>query len=213
MEEKVLNEAAAYLKRGIACFEKEDYDQAIVDCSESIRLNPNVALSYGVRGDAYRGKKDYDRAIADLTEAVRLDPNNAFAYSDRGLTYLYKEEYDQAIADLETALKLEPDNVMAREALEKVKAAKEKNLAGGNGSLGGIFELLIAAFFAKGDGCGEIFKYAIIRGIVGAIIGGIIGATQGEFLMGSGYGALVGVLFHVFIRIAIFFIKLWLNKL
>jgi tetratricopeptide (TPR) repeat protein len=59
-------------KRGASFFEKGDFDNAIADCTEAIRLDPKDALAYLNRGLAYRSKGDSDKAIADFKEAIRL---------------------------------------------------------------------------------------------------------------------------------------------
>ena len=69
-------EARAYLDRGFAYYEKGDYDLAIEDYTEAIRLRPEYASFYWFRGDAYLKKGDYDRAVEDYTEAFRLDPKD-----------------------------------------------------------------------------------------------------------------------------------------
>jgi tetratricopeptide (TPR) repeat protein len=67
-------------RRGHLRFRKGDYDWAIADFTQAIRLDPNYAKAYISRGGAYHnGKRDYDRAIADFETALRLDPNNATA--------------------------------------------------------------------------------------------------------------------------------------
>jgi len=116
-------DASAFLKSGIEYFEKGDYDRAITDTSESIRLNPNDALAYGTRGAAYKGKKDFDNAILDFSEAIRLDQNNAPAYGNRGLTYIAKNDKNQAVLDLEMAVKLDPQNAGYRKFLDDLKRA------------------------------------------------------------------------------------------
>ena len=63
---------------------KQNYDKAIADYNESIRLDPKYAIAYNNRGDAWYHKKEYDKAIADFNEAIRLDPKTAVAYSNRG---------------------------------------------------------------------------------------------------------------------------------
>ena len=66
--------------RGIAWFEKKDYDNAIKDYSEAIGFESNNANLYVRRGYAWSFKRDYPKAIRDFDEAIRLDPNNALAY-------------------------------------------------------------------------------------------------------------------------------------
>ncbi len=71
--------ANAYNYRGLAYYEKGDYDRAISDYTEIIRLDPNDAEAYFFRGLVYDNKGDHERAIADYESALRIDPNNADA--------------------------------------------------------------------------------------------------------------------------------------
>ena len=64
----------AFYKRGNAYNEKGDYEQAIQDYDQAIRLNPGHATAFSNRGVAYANKKDYDRAIQDYDQAIRLNP-------------------------------------------------------------------------------------------------------------------------------------------
>jgi tetratricopeptide (TPR) repeat protein len=79
-----LNNASAFSDRGVIYHEKGDYDRAIADYTEAIRLDPKYSNAFYNRGYAYEKKGDYDRAIADYTEAIRLVPGNALAFCDRG---------------------------------------------------------------------------------------------------------------------------------
>src|SRR5262249_4340560 len=63
-----------YYDRGLAYFVQRNYDRAVSDFSEAIRLDPRKADAYGPRGAAHAQKKEYARAISDCTEAVFLDP-------------------------------------------------------------------------------------------------------------------------------------------
>lgn len=100
--------AGVYNHRGNAYIRKGDYDRAIQDRDEEIRLNPNDAVAYGTRGGAYVLKGDKDRAIRDFSKAIRLDPNFASAYFGRGNVYLTKSDYDVAIQDFSEAIRLSP---------------------------------------------------------------------------------------------------------
>ena len=87
------------LAQGRLAFQKGEYDKAIADATEAIRLNPkNVNASYD-RGLVYGLKGEYDKAIADFTEVIRLKPQYAKAYCSRGAAYSQKCELDKAIAD------------------------------------------------------------------------------------------------------------------
>src|SRR5450432_824725 len=58
--------ALVYAFRGNAYLEKGDYDTAIRDFDESIRLDPKSDEAYIGRGDAYVEQLQYDRALRDL---------------------------------------------------------------------------------------------------------------------------------------------------
>ena len=71
--------ANAYVNRGFVRYVMGDYDRAIADYDEAIRLNGNLAVAYNNRGAAYNAKRDYDHAIADLNQAIHLTPKLANA--------------------------------------------------------------------------------------------------------------------------------------
>jgi tetratricopeptide (TPR) repeat protein len=66
------NLAIAFNNRGNAYLDKRDYDRAIKDYDEAIRLDPNDDLYFGNRGDAFRITGQYERAIADYRKALSL---------------------------------------------------------------------------------------------------------------------------------------------
>ena len=64
--------AAAYNNRGVAYDHKGDYDRAIQDYEQAIKLMPGFAQAYFNRGNAYLGKSQYAQAIDDYNQAIRL---------------------------------------------------------------------------------------------------------------------------------------------
>jgi len=102
---------------------KGDLDQAILDATEAIRLDPKFAEAYCNRGAAYGSKGEFDKAIADCTEAIQLDPGHAKAYRNRALAYRNKRELDKAVADYTEALRLEPS--FARAYYETRRGVRE----------------------------------------------------------------------------------------
>jgi tetratricopeptide (TPR) repeat protein/serine/threonine protein kinase len=100
------NEAFTRAKREA---DQEQYDKAIADYTEVIRLKPDFADAYANRAFAYGNLEQFDKAIADCNEAIRLQPDSAEAYKNRGGAYCNLKEYDKAIADCNEAIRLQPD--------------------------------------------------------------------------------------------------------
>jgi Tfp pilus assembly protein PilF len=69
------------VRRGSEALETKDYDRAIEDFNEAIRLDPKYASAFYSRGRAWSGKKEYDKAIKDYDQAIRLDPKDASAFN------------------------------------------------------------------------------------------------------------------------------------
>ena len=101
-----------FFNRGQAYRQKGDYDHAIADFTESIRLGPrgtDAIQAHLNRADAYLMKGNYQEAIDDCTEALRLDPRNVVAYLGRGSAFGLTGAYDQAIADFTEVIDLYRD--------------------------------------------------------------------------------------------------------
>jgi tetratricopeptide (TPR) repeat protein len=101
--------ASALIASGYAHYERKDWDRAIADYTQAIRLDPDFADAYFWRAAAYDEKSDWDRAIDDYTQAIRLDPNDKYAYNRRGRTYGNKGNYNNAIDDYTQAIRLDPN--------------------------------------------------------------------------------------------------------
>jgi len=71
--------AEDYLKSGQTAFEKKDFDKAIADQTQAIKINPNYTDAYIKRSSAYMMKRDFDKAKADLNTVLKIEPNNESA--------------------------------------------------------------------------------------------------------------------------------------
>ncbi|MGE5756199.1 MAG: tetratricopeptide repeat protein, partial [Planctomycetaceae bacterium] len=100
--------AWAYCLRGMAWYDEKEYDIALRDFNEAIRLDPKYAAARNNRGLVRREMGEPDKALADFNEAIRLDPKNAIAYNNRGLVWHDKKEPDKALADFNEAIRLDP---------------------------------------------------------------------------------------------------------
>ena len=111
-----------------------EFDKAIADYNEALRLNPKLTLVANNRwwankhlrdraaakncllqGNAHIKQREFEKAVADCSEAIRLNPNLALAYNSRGWAYAHTVEpqYDKAIADYNEALRLDPKLTLA----------------------------------------------------------------------------------------------------
>ena len=90
-----------YFNRGVAWARKKEYDRAITDYTESIRLEP-IDHHYKARADAWHRKKEYDKAIVDYRRATSLNPKSADAYNS--LAWLQATCPDQRYRDGKMAL-------------------------------------------------------------------------------------------------------------
>jgi lipoprotein NlpI len=101
--------AISYNNSGRALDAKGDFDRALTDFNEAIRLDPQNASFYINRGNAYETKGDLDRAISDFDEAIRLRPKSATAYYQRANSYSTKGDFDRAIADYSQVIRIYPN--------------------------------------------------------------------------------------------------------
>lgn len=118
------NLAIIFQVRGAHYTGKGEYDRAIQDFSEAIRLNPNDARAFYNRGNTYGDMGEHDRAIEDFSQAIRLNPQYAKAFYNRGVTHAYKRAYDRAIQDFAQAVQLNPNDDKALYNLGKAYADK-----------------------------------------------------------------------------------------
>jgi tetratricopeptide (TPR) repeat protein len=117
-------DAKVYFDRGMKFLDRKDYDNAISDFTEAIRLDPNLAIAYYKRGWVYGKMKNFDKAISDCNEAIRLDPNYAPAYNIRGVAYAEQGNLDKAMRDFDKAIRLDPRYVPAYDNRGKAYYAK-----------------------------------------------------------------------------------------
>ena len=120
--ETLKNLANAYYFRGSAKFGKSDFDGAIADYGQALRLDPSDPDYLNSRAAAYEAKKDIDRALADYNEAIKTSPNSIYAYNNRGAAYQKKGDFARAAADYGEVTRLQPNNIDAWSARCWVRA-------------------------------------------------------------------------------------------
>lgn len=94
----------SYSYRGVARAAKGDYEGAIADYTEVLRLDPNDLTAYTNRGAARYRLRDYKGSMEDYTQVLHLDPSNVLAYGNRGAARSALGDNKGAVEDLTKAL-------------------------------------------------------------------------------------------------------------
>ncbi len=93
--------------RGMIYLKDGDFDSAISDYDEALRLRPEAVWYYN-RGFAKFQKHEYDLAINDFNESINMDPKYAPSFLYRGRAWHEKSDYDKALSDLNESIRLNP---------------------------------------------------------------------------------------------------------
>jgi tetratricopeptide (TPR) repeat protein len=97
-----------YTNRGVEYEIKKDYEHAIADQDQAIKIDPKNPLPYNNRGNVYAAKQDFARAIADFDSAIKLNPKYAEAFFNRGMAKRNKGDAAGGEEDIAKATALKP---------------------------------------------------------------------------------------------------------
>lgn len=117
----------AYIDQGIENSQKGNYDQAIKDFNQALKLKPRDPTLITYRGVVYYAKGQTDMATKDFNQALEIDPKFGRAHYQLGMIYENQEKYAQAVTEMKKAKSLGwfVDPVWL-EILENKAAAKKK---------------------------------------------------------------------------------------
>jgi tetratricopeptide (TPR) repeat protein len=112
------NLAAVYQQRGYAAASNQQFQDAINDYSEAIKITPEDARIYEQRAAVEMKLGDRDKALADYSQAIKLKPDEVRYYSYRSYIYEVNGDIKNSMADTDKVLKLDPKN---QEAISRKK--------------------------------------------------------------------------------------------
>ena len=117
----------SYFYRAVANQASENMDEAILDYTKALKINPKMCDAYYNRAKIMLERKEcesnLEKIIEDLDKALELDEKFIDALFAMAAALKKKGEYRQALEYLEKLLKLQPDSVHAR-ALKKLLLQK-----------------------------------------------------------------------------------------
>ena len=116
--------AAQHLAFGNSRWPVGDWDGAIAQYREAIRLRPDYAEAHESLGNALSCKNDWDGEIREEREAIRLKPDYAEAHEALGVALSRKGDWDGEISEEHEAIRLKPDYAEAHADLGYALGAK-----------------------------------------------------------------------------------------
>jgi len=102
--------AEAYLLAGRLFLRREMRDQAAVQASKALELNPSIPLAHELLGEAALARGDLPAAIRELEAERKINPLQGETYDRLGDAYLRSGQYPEAQQALNRAVLLEPSS-------------------------------------------------------------------------------------------------------
>jgi len=169
------NKARPYGNRGRGLADKSRYEEAILDFTKAIELDPGYTDAYYNRAFVNNLIGNTDEAILDYTRAAKTNPGYFKAYFNRGNVYKKQGELDNAIRDYTITIKLDKTHFGAygnRGNVYVIKGEFDKAISDYNNALklnpdsGLVYYARGAAYFKMGqiDKAREDFKKAEEKG-------------------------------------------------
>ncbi len=148
------NSVNAYVMRAdIAINSSRNYQQALDDMNEAIRLQPHYVGFFINRAFLRHRLDDYFGAMSDFDYAIQLDPLNYIAIYNRALLRAEVHDYDKAIEDLNRVLAIKGRDYRAiynRAVIQRERGFFKEALADVNTVIE-AFPDLAAAYFLRSD--------------------------------------------------------------
>jgi putative GTP pyrophosphokinase len=97
-----------YKHRGMAYFARSHYEEAILDFTKALELDPKSYKAPYYRGVVSSVLQRYSEAIEAFNQSLEINPYQAYCLYRRGQAWYHLGDYPQALADCEAAISLEP---------------------------------------------------------------------------------------------------------
>jgi len=111
---------------GSALADKGEFDRAIAEFREALRLEPDSASAHENLGLALASHQAPEEAVVHLRRSVQLDPGSGRAHYALAGILLAAGQYEGAIDELRASLRVTPDSVEIHEGLGIVLASQGK---------------------------------------------------------------------------------------
>ena len=130
LQEEILSSrdrAGTFINRGVMKLRRMEYDAAVLDFNQAVRIKPDMGEGYVNRGAAAIGQHRYADGMTDLNKAIELGIDEpAKAYYNRALAYEGLDDVKAAYFDYQKAVELSPDWNAPKEQLVRFKVSRKE---------------------------------------------------------------------------------------
>ena len=98
----------AFLNRGVAWCEKQDYEKAHQDFSEVIEQQPDSLDAWFNRAEVNYERQAYEAALADYDHVLKQSPSDLQATTGRAHTLCQLRRWDEALVEYNVVIELKP---------------------------------------------------------------------------------------------------------
>jgi len=118
-------EADAHFQKGVTYANQGDYQKAIEEFNQALKVNSQYVDAYCGIGITNLNQKKYREAIEAFEKTIALNPERAIAYYLLGMAYEQIMRYAEAIAAWEKFLALRPADRHAERVRKHMKRLEE----------------------------------------------------------------------------------------
>ena len=104
--------ATDYYNQGRAAYDVGDYNGAVMNFQEAVRLDPRFGEAFYGLGKAYEGLNMQSQALDAYLGAIRVQPSHGGAQAGAGIIYFKMHQYGPAESHLKQATQYSPAQPM-----------------------------------------------------------------------------------------------------
>jgi tetratricopeptide (TPR) repeat protein len=119
-------QARLYLARAHAYFKRREFESAVRDYTQALKMDDRLDDAYFGRGMALGRAGSVAEGIADLTTYLKRHPRSSLAYTKRGIRHLWNGDVESAEKDFRAAINLDPANAEAHDDLGVILAQRQE---------------------------------------------------------------------------------------
>src|SRR5690242_8396074 len=106
-----LSSGPELFRRALENARNNQLEEAIADCTEAIRLDPENTEYLIKRAEFYRDSENFDKGLTDADKILEGDPNDLRARVLRGRMFELSGNPDKALVEFNTAVERNPTSV------------------------------------------------------------------------------------------------------